>query len=143
MKIYLSLIVLFTLTACGKKIEERSLTQNKNGGKALLSGTELWSIHSERVLPKKISVIINEMEFFNSCSGTGLRETEILRTFKNGTINISSYAAFRQDYFDIDIFDLGECERRVTFFSQDYVDQTIIDHPVGDPIRVILRLRNL
>lgn len=143
MKVFISLIVLFTLTACGKKIEDRSETQLRTGGKALLTAPELWSIHSDSVLPKKIRVVINDMEFFNACTGVGSADTEILRTFRNGTINISSYAAFRQEFFDIDIYDLGECDHSSIFFSQDYVDQMIIAHPAGSPIRVVLRLRNL
>ncbi|MES2525706.1 MAG: hypothetical protein V4598_01410 [Bdellovibrionota bacterium] len=143
MKFILSLIVLFTLASCGKKIEDRRETHTKNSGKALLTSPELWSIHSDRVLPKKIRVVINDMEFLNECSGTGNSEAEVLRTYRNGTVNLTTYAAFRQDFFDIDIFDLGECDHSSVFFSQDYVDQTIIDHPVGAPIRVVLRLRNL
>ena len=139
MKVFISLAVLFTLTACGKKIEDRSATKFKSNDKALRTAPELWSIHSDRVLPNKISVVINDMEFFNACTGLGLRETEIMRTFRNGTINITSHAAFRQDFFDIDIYD---CKNSTVFFSQDYVDQMIIDHPIGRPIQVILRLRN-
>ncbi len=143
MNVFLSLIVLFTLTACGKKIEDRRETHLKTGGKALLTAPELWSIHSDRVLPAKIRVVINDMEFLNECTGVGATEADVVRTYRNGTVNLTSYAAFRQDFFDIDIFDLGECDHSSVFFSQDYVDQMIIDHPVGSPIRVVLRLRNL
>ncbi len=142
MKIFISLTVLLTLTACGKKIDDRAETHFKTSGKALLTAPEVWSIHSDRVLPKKIRVVINDMEFLNECTGVGKKDAEVLRTFRNGTVNLSSYAAFRQDFFDIDIFDLGECDHSNVFFSQDYVDQMIIDHPAGAPIRIVLRLRN-
>ena len=143
MKVFISMIMLFAVAACGKKIEDRRETQTKSNGKALKTAPELWSIHSDRVLPEKIRVVINDMEFFNACTGVGTTDTEVLRTFRNGTINISSYGAFRQDFFAIDIFDLGECDHSTVFFSQDYVDQMIINHPAGAPIRVVLRLRNL
>ena len=137
MKLVLSFIALIMLAACGKQIEEESQTPRKHKFKEHLSEDETWSILSERPLPEKIKVIINEMEFLNEC--TGLGRAKIERTYRNGTIHISSFAALRKEYFDVDIFD---CEHGTIFYSEDYVDQTEIDHPRGGSLRMILRLRN-
>lgn len=137
MKLILSFLAFLSLVSCGKKIEEESTSEVKRSTKEHLSSAETWSIFSERPLPAKVMVLINEMEFFNECTNLGNGKVE--RTYKNGTINIVSYAAFRQEYFDVDIYD---CQTGSTFYSEDYVDQTLIDHPKGAPIKVVLRLRN-
>ncbi len=137
MNILLSLLAFITLVSCGKEIEDRGLNSGKSPNKHITTEAETWIILSERPLPNKIKVLINGMVFFNECTRRG--NASVDRTYRNGTIHITSYAAFRQDYFDVDIFD---CESGEMYFSQDYVDQTIIAHPKNAPLRVILRLRN-
>lgn len=137
MKFVFSFIALIMLASCGKKIEDRSQASPKHSQKSFFTEAETWSIHSERPLPAKVKVVINEMEFVNECIGLG--SGTIDRTYRNGTINIISYAQFRQDFFDVDIFN---CEDSSVFFSQDYVDTMKIDHPRGAPLRFIIRLRN-
>lgn len=138
MKLICSFLGLLSLVACGKKIEEKSSTEPKQRTtKEHLSAAETWTIYSERPLPAKVLVLVNQMEFFNECSGIGNATVE--RNHKNGTINIASYAAFRQEYFDVDIYD---CQTGTVFYSEDYVDQQLINHPKGAPIKIILRLRN-
>lgn len=137
MKYVFSFIALAMLVSCGKKIEDRSKASPKRTEKSFSTAPETWSIHSERPLPGKVKVVINEMEFVNECLGIGTGTVE--RTFRNGTINIVSYAQFRQDFFDVDIYD---CEDGSEFFSQDYVDTMRIDHPRGAPLKFIIRLRN-
>lgn len=138
MKVLVSFIALFALMSCGKKIEDRSQAGEKSEPrKTTVSASETWSIFSEKPLPARINVLINEMDFVNECTGLGNASVE--RTYRNGTINIVSYAAFRGEYFDVDIYD---CDSGEEFFSADYVDQQIIDHPQGAPIKIVLRLRN-
>lgn len=137
MKLILSFLALFVAVSCGKKIEEHSSKAVKRQSKEHLSEAETWSIYSERPLPAKVMVVINQMEFVNECTGLGNATVE--RTYRNGTITISSFAAFRQEYFDIDIYD---CDRGTEFYSEDYVDQTMIVHPKGAQLKIVLRLRN-
>lgn len=137
MKFIVSLVAVFLVVSCGKKIENRSQNPAKRTTKTAQTASETWSIFSERPLPAKISVFLNDMEFVNECTGLGNATVE--RTERNGNIHIQSYAAFRSEYFDVDIFN---CQNYDPFFSADYVDQQIIDHPVDAPIRIILRLRN-
>ena len=137
MKFIFSFIALVMLASCGKKIEDRSQTSPKRHEKSFYTDAETWSIHSDRPIPAKVKVVINEMEFVNECSNLG--HATIERTHRNGTINIISYAQFRQDFFDVDIFN---CDDGTVFFSQDYVDTTMIDHPRGAPLKFIIRLRN-
>lgn len=137
MKFVFSFIAMIMLVSCGKKIEDRSQSLSRSPEKSKLSEPELWSIHSEQPLPKKVKVVINEMEFVNECLGLGNGTVE--RTHRNGTININSFSKFRQDFFNVDISD---CEDGSPFFSQDYVDTTRIDHPRGAPLKFIIRLRN-
>lgn len=137
MKIAFAFIALIMVVSCGKKIEDRAQKSPRNTDKSFFTEAETWSIHSERPLPAKVKVIINEMEFVNECIGLGNGTVD--RTYRNGTINIVSYAQFRQDFFNVDIFN---CEDGSAFFSQDYVDTTMIDHPRGAPLRFIIRLRN-
>lgn len=139
MKLMISFLALFVLASCGKKLEERtnnSVKKNTPDGYKS-NNSETWSILSERPLPGAVRVVINEMEFVNECKGLGRFEIE--RRSHNGTIHITSYEAFRGQFFDVDIYD---CQSGDPYFSEDYVDQTVIDHPIGSPIRVILRLRN-
>ncbi len=137
MKFIFSFVALMMLASCGKKIEDRSQSHAKRSDKSLYTPAETWSVHSDRPLPAKVRVVINEMEFVNECVGLGTATIE--RTYRNGTINILSYAQFRQEFFDVDIYN---CEDGVVFFSQDYVDTTMIDHPRGAPLKFIIRLRN-
>jgi hypothetical protein len=138
MKVLFSLIVLFTLVGCGKKFEDRSQETSKDrANKSTLTADETWIILSERPLPPRVLVVINEMSFVNECLGEG--NADIQRTPRNGSISIPTSSAFRQDYFNIDIYD---CRDGAQFFSQKYVDTTLIVHPQGAPVRVILRLRN-
>ncbi len=138
MKFVFSFVALIMLASCGKKIDDRSQKLPKHRGeKSFLTEAEIWSIHSERPLPKKIKVVVNEMEFVNEC--TGLGNFQIERTYRNGTINVVSYAQYRDTFFDVDIFD---CEDGSNFFSRDYADTTQIDHPRGAPLKFIIRLLN-
>lgn len=138
MKLVLSLLAIVCLVSCGKTIQEKSNKQAKRKQKQRLSETEIWSILSERPLPSQLKVVINGMEFANEC--TGLGNATIERTYKNGTINILTLPAFRQEYFDVEIYD---CEREQIYYSENYVDQTEIINPGGtEPTRIILRLRN-
>ena len=143
MKVLISLSVLFALIGCGKKFADRAQTKsNENnrvcGKSSFCLQPEIWSILSEKPLPQKIKVVVNDRELLNECR---LREMNgsIERTNRNGTININSHLAFRKEYFDVDIFD---CEQGFLFFTGDYVDETIIEHPKGAPVKIILRLRN-
>lgn len=144
MKVLFSCSILFVLVSCGKKIEDRAQQRSSRSNEACGKSSfclqkETWSILSERPLPKKVKVIVNEREFINECSGAEINGS-IERTYKNGTININSRLADRQEFFDVDIFD---CEQNFLFFSGDYVDETVIEHPKEDSdIRIILRLRN-
>lgn len=138
MKIFISILVLITLTSCGKNMKEETGTSVKRSEKsAILSQQETWSILSDRRLPLKVKVVINELEFINECSGLG--RSVIERHRYNGAIHISSFQAFRQEYFSIDIFD---CEEESVFFTGDYIDQTMIEHPVSGAVSIILRLKN-
>lgn len=137
MKLGLSFLALILLAACGKKIENKSDAPVKHTTKEQLSSPETWSIYSERPLPAKVEVIVNDMEFVNEC--TGLGNSGVERTYKNGTINIASYSAFRQEYFFVRIYD---CVTGEQFYKGDYVDHQLIVHPRGAPLRIVLRLRN-
>ena len=137
MKFVFSFIALFMLASCGKKIEDRSKSSSKRAEKSFLTQSATWSIHSERPLPAKVKVVVNDMEFVNECVGLG--NGSIDRTYRNGTINIVSYSEFRHSFFDVDIMN---CEDGSVFFTQDYVDTMMIDHPRGAPLRFIIRLRN-
>jgi hypothetical protein len=137
MKIHLFIVSLMLLISCGKKIDDKAVIKDKKISKVTASQPETWSILSDRPLPAKVNVIINEMEFVNECTSYGHVVFE--RTHRNGTIHISSLGTFRRDYFNIEIFN---CENGSTFFTQEYVDQQLIDSPNGEPIRIILRLRN-
>ncbi len=138
MKTLISLIALILVTACGKSIHDPAQeAPSQRHGKSHLSQAETWSILSNRLLPLKVKVVINDLEFINEC--TGLGRAVIERTKTNGAIHISSSQAFRQEYFAIDIFD---CEDSSKFFSGVYIDQQVIEHPVTGAITIVLRLRN-
>ncbi len=144
MKVLISLSVLFALVSCGKKFEDR--TQTKTNRSTQLCGkssfclqAETWSILSEKPLPKKVKVLVNDMEFINECTMPEINGT-IERTYRNGTININSRLSLRKEFFDVDIFD---CVEGFLFYSADYVDETIIQHPKEEGlVKIILRLRN-
>ncbi len=137
MKILISFFALFMLAACGNSVEDRSQVPTRRHDKSPLSKSETWSILSERPLPLKVRVLINELEFINECTGIG--QYVIERTSRNGTIHISSNQTFRDEYFAIDIFD---CEGNSKFYSQAYVDQHLIEHPATGAVSIILRLKN-
>lgn len=138
MKTLISLIVLILVSACGKATPDRAAEVPKQRQeKSQLSQAETWSILSDQILPKKVKVVINELEFVNECTGLGRAVFE--RTKTNGAIHISSYQTFRNEYFAIDIFD---CEKNSKFFSGAYIDQQMIEHPITGAITIILRLRN-
>lgn len=139
MKLFILLFALMTLASCGKNIDDKStkVPQKRNEKSNALTQAETWSILSDRRLPIKVKVVINELEFVNEC--TGLGRAVIERHRNNGSINISSSQAFRQEYFAVDIYD---CEEETKFFSDAYVDQTMIEHPVTGAVTIILRLKN-
>lgn len=131
-------MTLFILTSCGKKIADHKVAPTaKRQTKSAISQPETWRILSQGILPSKVKVMINDLEFINEC--TGLGNFVIERTKTNASINISSYSAFRQEYFSVDIFD---CKYNSKFYSEPYVDQQLIEHPVTGAISVILRLKN-
>jgi hypothetical protein len=137
MKIFISLLVLVFVSSCGNSIKNRSEVPTKRHSQSHLSEAETWTILSEHPLPLKVRVLINELEFFNECKSVGRGLVE--RTETNGAVHIYSYQAFRQEFFDIDIYD---CEDNTKFFSGAYIDQQLIEHPVTGEISIILRLRN-
>ena len=138
MKVLVSLFAFFSLVSCGKKLEDRSQGSINKDRRNKLSVEETWVIHSERPLPAKIKVFVNDMVFVDECKGVG-SNAEIVRNYNNGSISIPTWSAFRQEYFDVDIYD---CRNGAEFFSEDYVDQSPIVDPKGAPLKIILRLRN-
>jgi hypothetical protein len=138
MKVLVSLIALFSLVSCGKKFEDRAQETTHKNRKITNSSEETWIIHSERPLPSKIKVYVNDMIFVNECTGLG-KNADIVRNYNNGSISIPTWSAFRQEYFDVDIFD---CRDGSEFFSADYVDQSPIVNPDGSPTIIVLRLKN-
>lgn len=137
MKFFSSLITLFILASCGKSIDNHAQIPTKKQEKSHLSQAETWTIHSEKALPSAVKVVINELEFINECTGLGRAVFE--RTKNNGTIRISSFSTFRQEYFDVDILD---CRDGSIFYSQNYVDNFLIENPLSGEFAIIIRLRN-